>query len=175
MDLSCPDKSKLSRLGSCSKVLFDQSSGKRTLETHLTKGVPALSIFSIMEQSKSTDCQDEIESGLFDRDGFGQWPSEKGAGGIAVGCAAMNDMVRNKHSINANLPRNSSMWHCVKCVNKSYLVRWCHSHPFTWHVSIWVDIQVHTRYVVPTMSLQFQRQKKSPISYESTSRILLWL
>ena len=78
------------------------------LEMHLTKGVPALSIFSIMELSKYTDCQDEIKSGLFDRDGFGQWPSEKGAGGIAVGCAAMNDMVRNKCSINANFPRNSS-------------------------------------------------------------------
>ena len=127
----CPDKSKLSRLGSCSKVLFDWSSGKRMLEMRLTKGVPALSTFSIMEQSKSTDCQDEIESGLFDRDGFKEWPSEMGAGGIAFGCAALNDMVRNKCSINANLPRNSSAWRCVKHVNKSYLVWWCHSHPVT--------------------------------------------
>ena len=71
----CPDKSKLSRLGSCSKVLFDWLSGKQILETCLTKGVPGLSTFSIMERSKSTDCQDEIESGLFDRDGFKEWPS----------------------------------------------------------------------------------------------------
>ena len=117
----CPGKSKLSRLGNCSKVLFDWSTGKRILEMHLTKGVPGLSTFSIMEQSKSTDCQDEIE-GLFDRDGFKEWPSGNGAGGIAFRCAAMNDMVRNKCSINTNLPRNISAQRCVKCVNKSYLV-----------------------------------------------------
>ena len=123
------------------------------------------------EATKSTDCQDDIE-GLFDRDGFKEWPSGKRAGGITFGCAAMNDMVRNKCSINANLPRNSSTWCHVKCVNKSYLVRWCCIQS---HDKLASELTLKFMPDMPTMSLQFQRQKKSPISYESTSRILLWL
>ena len=86
---SSTDKSKSSSLGSWSVVLFDSSSGKRTLETRLMKGVPGL---SIMEVSYATDCQDEIESGLSTLGAVGQPLSDRVAGGIADGCAAMNDM-----------------------------------------------------------------------------------
>ena len=85
---SRPDKSKLSRIGSWSVVLFDWSSGKRMLETRLGKGVPGLSII----EDSFIDCQDEIDSGLLVKD-VGQWLSERGPGGIAEGCAVMNDML----------------------------------------------------------------------------------
>ena len=70
-------------------VLFDSSSGKRTLETRLMKGVPGLSIIEVLY---ATDYQDEIESGLSTLGVVGQPLSDRVAGGIADGCAAMNDM-----------------------------------------------------------------------------------
>lgn len=89
-------------------VLLDWSSGKRTLETRLMKGVPG----------RVTDCQDEIESGFSVRE-VELYLSERRAGGIAVGCADMNDMVRNKRSFLQRIPR--------KCLNKQLRIMPSHA------------------------------------------------
>jgi hypothetical protein len=89
-------------------VLFDMSSGKRTLETRLMKGVSGLG-FGIMpvmesdEESFEYDCQgaSEIGSGVSEAS-FVEIKSKsplsgRGAGHIAVGCVAMNDMVGKRY------------------------------------------------------------------------------
>jgi hypothetical protein len=53
-----------------------------------------------MEDSDATDCQDEIDSKFSVSEPLG-----RGAGGIAVGCAAMNDMVDTEW-LKTNLPTN---------------------------------------------------------------------